>query len=57
MKNATAMSQGSRRLLEGASVRGDVEASVALGGAKFVVFGCIGLDGAVYRANWKDKYR
>ncbi|MGD1024991.1 MAG: hypothetical protein ABR880_19565 [Candidatus Sulfotelmatobacter sp.] len=47
MKNATAISHGSSRLLE--SGNGGEEGSVGLGGLPFVELGCIGLRGRVHQ--------
>jgi hypothetical protein len=49
MKNATAISQGSSRLLESANDGSGEEASIGLGWLPFVELGCIGLRGRIHQ--------
>jgi len=55
MKNATAMSHGSSRLLEAANEGGEEGASIGLGGLTFVGLGCIGLRGSVHQSSISSK--
>jgi hypothetical protein len=49
MKNATAISQGSSRLLESTNGSSGREASIGLGEVTFGELGCIDLRGRVYQ--------
>jgi hypothetical protein len=55
MKNATAISQGTRRLLEAVSGGGEDGASIGPGGLVFVGLGCIGLRDRVSCFSRRDK--
>jgi hypothetical protein len=58
MKNATAMSHGSNRLLEAASESCEEGSSIVLGGVTFVGLGCIGLrDRVPWAGSRKSNYR
>jgi hypothetical protein len=58
MKNATAMSHGSNRLLEPASESCEEGSSIGLGGLTFVGLGCIGLrDRVPWAGSRKTNYR
>jgi hypothetical protein len=55
IKNATAISHGTRRLLEAASGGSEEGASIALGGLTFVGLGCIGLRDRVHKSAFREK--